>query len=140
MARVRSSQTNKTRLTMELTGPNLDLLNSEELPDSEDMEDDLFVPENLSTESTMVIRWAAARRSIYRRYYNSADAKWRHKYTAIKGYGGDEERFQQAVARAVRVLETFYGERHQQLIDTDDTLLEAVHLPAVDNAAESGLP
>jgi hypothetical protein len=140
LVRVLSAQTNSTRLSMELTGQNLDLLNSEELADFENKEDTPFVPENLSTESTMVIRWAAARRSIYCRYYNSADAKWRQKYTAIKGYGGDEERFHQAVARAVRVLETFYGEHHEQPIDTDDALPDDVHLLAVDSAAESGLP
>jgi hypothetical protein len=140
LVRVLSAQTNNTRLSIELTGQNLDILNSEELADFEDMEDTPFVPENLSTESTMVIRWAAARRSIFCRYYNSADAKWRHKYTAIRGYGGDEERFHQAVARAARVLETWYIEHHEQPIDTDDTLLDAVHLLAVDNAAESDLP
>ena len=126
---------------MELTGRNLDLLNSEELADFDD-EDDPFVPENLSTESSMVIRWAAARRSIYCRYYNSADAKWRHRYTLIKGYGGDEERFQQAVARAIRVLEAFYAEHHKQPIDTDDALLaehHGVEHHGVESVAESGL-
>jgi hypothetical protein len=142
LVRVLSAQSNKTRLSMELTGRNLDLLNSEELADFDD-EDDPFVPENLSTESSMVIRWAAARRSIYCRYYNSADAKWRHKYTAIKGYGGDEERFQQAVARAIRVLEAFYAEHHEQPIDTDDALLvehHGVEHHGVESVAESGLP
>ena len=137
VVRVLSTQSNNTKLTVELTGANLDLLNSEEVPELEDMEDEPFVPANLSTEST--IRWAVARRSIYCRYFNSADAKWRHKYTKTKGYGGDEERFQQAVARAVRVLETFYAEHHEQPIDTDDTVLEAVHLPAVDSGSEIAL-
>ena len=133
-ARVLPTRSNNTKLSMELTGPRLDLLNLEELPDFEDMEDEPFVPENLSIEST--IKWAIARRSIYCRYYNSADAKWRLRYTNMKGYGGDEERFQQAAARAIRVLETFYVEHHEQPIDTDDTVLEGVS--AVDSASEIG--
>ena len=80
------------------------------------------MPENLSIDST--IKWAIARRSIYCRYYNSAAAKRRRRYTNTKGYGVDEERFQQAAARAIRVLETFYVEHHEQPIDTDDTVLE----------------
>ena len=77
------------------------------------------------------------------RYYSSADAKWRRKHARIKGYGGDEERFQQAVARAIRVLEAFYAEHHEQPIDTDDALLvehHGVEHHGVESVAESGLP